>query len=641
MRNSASRMKTQYLEDSRDADVLADRFPVASAKETMARVGSLLAGRRLKLFFTAVILAAGAWCGVEIPKRMGAIVDVVAQVSGEESDRAGNLGATAESAAHVVTSSADAQSQVLWLLASMIGFAIGAGLLGAIGFRMAGQIAESMIADLREEMVATALGLPVERVERAGAGDVVSRATDDVAQVSQAVTQTLPVASGAVFTVLVSIGGVGSVDWRFLAAFLVVLPVHVLGIRKYLKYAPDIYAAERGAMAERSRIVLSTIHGLPSLRAFDLGDQRQEQVSRWSWRTVRHAIDARIATNVLMGRMHFAEFLGLASTLVLGFYLVQAGHTTIGGATAAMLLFMRLFGPLTRMVFVLDVAQSGATSLTRIVGLLDQQSLIPPRTEISPQGGAIELEDVSFSYREKNNGAGDDEVPAAAVEDVSLSVPEGQTLAIVGTSGAGKSTIAAIISGLRIATSGSVQVAGVDMTAHADDARGSVIMLVTQEVHVFEGTLRDDLILATGEDAVPTDAEIQQALQQVGADWVDRLPQGLDTLVGHGGFRLDPVAAQQVALARILLADPRAVVLDEATAEAGSAGAEVLADAARAVTSSRTAVVVAHRLDQAAAADQVAVMEHGKVMECGTHDELVAAGGAYAGLWQAWQSGRE
>ena len=158
-----------------------------------------------------------------------------------------------------------------------------------------------------------------------------------------------------------------------MAAFLVVAPVHVLAVRGYLRTAPAVFAAERGAMAERARMVLSTIHGLPAVRAFGLAALRRLGIAEWSWKVVRHGVDARITHNIIMARMHFAEYLGMASTLVLGFYLVQAGHTTIGGATAAMLLFMRLFAPLTRMVMVLDVAQSGATSLTRIVGVLRER----------------------------------------------------------------------------------------------------------------------------------------------------------------------------------------------------------------------------------------------------------------------------
>ncbi|WP_295624565.1 ABC transporter ATP-binding protein [uncultured Corynebacterium sp.] len=595
---------TQHLRpafgvDSRDAATAADRFPVAGAGETFRHLRTLVRGRGRRLAVAVAVLVAAAWCGVLVPKLMGGIVDVVAQ--------GGSRGDIAE------------------LALRMVAAAIASGVLSAIGFRLVARLAEAAIADLREDMVATALGLPVERVEKAGAGDVVSRATDDVAQVSAAVTQTLPIAAGAAFTVLVSIAGVGSVDWRFMAAFLVVAPVHVIAVRGYLRTAPAVFAAERAAMAERARMVLSTIHGLPAVRAFGLAGLRRLGIAEWSWKVVRHGVDARITHNIIMARMHFAEYLGMASTLVLGFYLVQAGHTTIGGATAAMLLFMRLFAPLTRMVMVLDVAQSGATSLTRIVGVLRERR--PEHADVVPDPGAgVELRGVNFSYGRGN-----------AVEDVDLDVAPGETVALVGSSGAGKSTLAAIVAGLRLADSGTVMVGGQDLTVDSEAARGRTVALVTQEVHVFEGTLRDDLTLAAPD---VDDAAVLAALDGVGADWFHRLPEGLDTIVGIGGHRLDPVAAQQVALARVLLSDPPVIVLDEATAEAGSAGADSLAEAADVVTRDRTALIVAHRLDQAAAADRVVVMADGRIVESGPHSDLVAAGGRYAALWGAWSEGR-
>lgn len=599
MNQLAGVLRPTFGVDSRDAAMTADRFPVAGAGETLQHLRTLVRGRGLRLSVAVAVLIAAAWCGVLVPKLVGGIVDVVAD--------------------------GGARGDIVELAGRMIAAAIGSGVLSAIGFTLVARLAETAIADLREDMVGTALGLPVERVERAGAGDVVSRATDDVAQVSAAVTQTLPIAAGALFTVLVSIAGVGSVDWRFMAAFLVVAPVHVLAVRGYLRTAPAVFAAERGAMAERARMVLSTIHGLPAVRAFGLAALRRLGIAEWSWKVVRHGVDARITHNIIMARMHFAEYLGMASTLVLGFYLVQAGHTTIGGATAAMLLFMRLFAPLTRMVMVLDVAQSGATSLTRIVGVLRERR--PEHADADPDPSAgVELRGVNFSY-----GRG------SAVDDVDLTIAPGETVALVGSSGAGKSTVAAIVAGLRIADSGTVMVGGHDLTTDAEAARGRTVALVTQEVHVFEGTLRDDLTLAAPD---VDDAAVLDALERVGAEWHHGLPAGLDTIVGIGGHRLDPVAAQQVALARVLLSDPPVVVLDEATAEAGSSGADTLARAADEVTRGRTALIVAHRLDQAAAADRVVVMEGGRIIESGPHARLVAARGRYATLWGAWSEGR-
>ena len=212
-------------------------------------------------------------------------------------------------------------------------------------------------------------------------------------------------------------------------------------------------------------------------------------------------------------------------------------------------------------------------------------------------------------------------------------------MAIVGASGAGKTTVAALVAGLRVPDAGQVLVDGHPVSRLSDRERIARIATVSQEVHVFSGTLRQDLTLARPD---ATDAELRSALDRVHARaWFDRLPAGLDTVVGFRGLQLEPVAAQQLALARILLLDPAIVVMDEATAEAGSAGAGALEDAADEVTRGRSALVVAHRLDQASQADCILVMDGGQIVERGTHDQLLARGGIYHRLWSTWSVGRQ
>jgi len=211
-------------------------------------------------------------------------------------------------------------------------------------------------------------------------------------------------------------------------------------------------------------------------------------------------------------------------------------------------------------------------------------------------------------------------------------------VALVGPSGAGKATLARLVAGVHEPEAGSVRIGGVPVAELGPDELARTVALVSQEVHVFAGTLADDLRLAR---PGATDAEVRAALDRVGAGpWVDALPEGVDTRVGEGGHPLGPTEAQQLALARLVLADPAVAVLDEATAEAGSAGARRLEAAAAAAVAGRTTLVVAHRLTQARAADRVVVLDGGRVVEQGTHDELVAAGGAYAALWAAWSAAR-
>ncbi|MCQ0018980.1 ATP-binding cassette domain-containing protein [Actinomadura madurae] len=221
---------------------------------------------------------------------------------------------------------------------------------------------------------------------------------------------------------------------------------------------------------------------------------------------------------------------------------------------------------------------------------------------------------------------------------VDLELRPGERVALVGASGAGKTTVARLVAGVHRPGAGTVLVGGVDLADLGPGAARRAVALVTQEVHVFAGPLAADLRLAR---PGATGADLRAALAAVGAlEWARALPDGLDTVVGDGGHRLTAAQAQQLALARLVLADPRIAVLDEATAEAGSSGARTLERAADSAVADRTALIVAHRLTQAASADRVVVMEDGRVVESGTHDELRAAGGRYAALWQAWSGAR-
>ncbi|MDF2045439.1 ABC transporter ATP-binding protein [Microbacterium sp. Kw_RZR3] len=580
-------------------------LPLASAREVAHELRRSLPRGWWRLPSLIVVVLAAAASGVVGPLALGVVVDAIG--AGEDAP------------------------PLAWTLAAVMAGAVVTGaVLTAVGMVSASQLFETALADLRERMVDTALHLPPARVERAGTGDLIARAGDDVAQVSDAIPRVVPALVGAAFTIAVTVVGMAVIDPWYAVALVAITPLHVFAVRRYLRHAPGVYAAERAAMAERAQHLLDTLRGLETVRAYRTAPSHLDRISTASWAVVRWSMRARGIQNLFFARLNAAEFLGMAGLLVVGFILVANGHGSVGGTTAAMLLFLRLFGPINELLFVVDDLQSALASLSRIVGVIRtaaprdaagepsrEHNAVEPRDieprDIEPRD--VDLRGITHAY----------EANHAVLNDVSLRIAAGESVAVVGASGAGKSTLAAIAAGVHDPLVGQVD-------------RPRSVALVTQEVHVFDADLRDNLTLAAPQ---ATDDEVRAALRRVGGESIAaRLTRGLDEPVGASGTPLSPSEAQHLALARVLLADPAFVVLDEATAEAGSAEAGRLEDAALAAIEGRTALVVAHRLSQAAASNRVVLLDAGRVREEGTHDDLRTAGGAYARLWDAWSRSR-
>ncbi|MBB5868322.1 ATP-binding cassette subfamily C protein [Allocatelliglobosispora scoriae] len=561
-------------------------LPVASGRRTAAVLRELLRPRRGLAVGAFALLIAGTTAGLLAPPLIGHIVDVVV-------DRRG----------------ADAITVPFLLL---IAVALAEAALAAGGVAQLAKLGESTLADLRERFVSRALRLPLEQLERAGTGDVTSRVTNDVTVIAEAARSAVPNLARALLTIGLTMLGMAALDWRFLLAALVAVPVQLHTVRWYSRRAVPLYAAQRIAVAEQQHDMLGTVGGAATVRAFRLTGDHLHRVERRSLRAVDLLMQGIRLQTRFYSRLHVGEYLGLAAVLVTGFLLVRADQISVGTATAAALFFLSLFGPINTALALIDDAQAAGAGLTRLVGVADLPEIPAPRTASAPADASITATDLWYEY-----------VPGRTVlRGVGVEVRPGERVALVGASGAGKTTLAKLIAGVHRPTSGTVTLGG-----------GSAV-LITQEVHVFAGTLGDDLRLARPD---ATDAELLAALETV--SW-EELPDGLDTEVGEGGHSLTVAQAQQLAFARLVLADPRIVVLDEATAEAGSAGARVLERVAEAALAGRTALIVAHRLTQAAAADRIVVLEDGQVVEVGTHAELIRGEGRYAALWSAWSTQR-
>ena len=321
--------------------------------------------------------------------------------------------------------------------------------------------------------------------------------------------------------------------------------------------------------------------------------------------------------------MELSYLLPVVGTLLFGGWLYTRGEVSLAEVTTATLYVQMLIDPVDRIVSILDELQLGAASLARLLGVAQ----VPDDREVSgrtPSSEKLDAEDVRFSYVEGRD----------VLHGIDLDVGVGERIAMVGPSGAGKSTLGRLLAGIHPPRTGAVTVGDVGLVElPLGDLRGHVA-LVTQEHHVFVGTLRENVVLARPGSS---DDAVRAALGAVDAlEWVDLLPAGLDTVVGSGGRAVTAAQAQQIALARLVLADPHTLVLDEATSLIDPRAARHLERSLAAVLEGRTVIAIAHRLFSAHDADRVAVVEDGVISEFGSHDDLVAAGGSYAALWESW-----
>ncbi|EEH63699.1 ABC transporter, ATP-binding protein [Gleimia coleocanis DSM 15436] len=575
------------------------KLPISQTRISQRRFVNLLGEFKGQLTLAVILQVIVVACTVAVPWIIGDVVDMIDE------------GTT--------------RDVVIWYLGIIIALLIFQSVVNFFSEYVSRVLSEKVFARLRAKLVRGVLSIPQSTIESAGTGDLLGRTTTDIENVRFVVNQGISQFITAVLTVILTYGFAFAASWQLAIVSMILLPVVGVALKRYLVHATPAYRTMNAQWARLNGYVSETTEQARTIDAFSMSGPRNAGYDREVNGMILIERYAAYLRTWLVALMNSMLSIPTLFVVLVGAWLYQYDLVTLGAITTVAFYTVDLQEPLYELSFWIDSMQTVNVSLGRIFGIEDVEPDRHPTGE-KPRGESIVSRNVSFSYREG----------IEVLHDVSLDIKPGETLAIVGPSGAGKSTFGRLIAGVHTPGSGELTVGGVPLVNLNEAELHRHVALVSQEHHMFVGTIRSNLLLAAPE---ATEAQLWEALDAVEASsWVNALENGIDTEVGSGRTRLNPGQEQQLALARIVLLDPHTLVLDEATSMMDPTAARSLERSLAKVMHGRTVIAIAHRLYTAHDADRVAVMVDGQIAELGTHDELVELGGEYASLWKTWQA---